>query len=218
MTKAKGNKASKAQNTKPAEAKAEDKAVVVKADDKGMTNAALIAALESVGVKAPSKAVKADLEKLYEEHKNSIELVARLPELQKSCLIKSFGSHGTSGLCPKCKKTQKAVYADCAAYLALAEAKKAAAKKIRKMGHRTGKDLWGTKKGTYANDFCNDLLKAGDAGVSMKEIRKAKWNPQHHSFNESADRLVNEGIAIKKDDRFYVTEHGLETSKLVAAA
>jgi hypothetical protein len=71
-------------------AKASDKAL---ATTPSMTNAQMIEALASVGVTAPKKAVKADLEKLMDENKASLELLSRLAENKKLCLIKSFGAH-----------------------------------------------------------------------------------------------------------------------------
>jgi hypothetical protein len=137
-----------------------------------------------------------------------LELLSRLAENKKLCLIKSFGAHGTSGICPKCKKTQKAVYSDCSAYMALKGVTKAASSKKRKMGHRTGNALWGTRKTTYANRYCRAILDAGEAGMSMTEVRKAKWNPKSYSFNETTDRLVKEKLVTKADGRITVTALG----------
>lgn len=196
-------------------AEASDKAL---ATTTGMTNAQMIEALSNVGVTAPKKAVKADLEKLMNENAASLALMERLAENKKLCLIKSFGAHGTSGICPKCKKTQKGVYSDCSAYMTLKGIKKAASSKKRKMGHRTGNALWGTRKTTYANRYCRAILDAGEAGMSMTEVRKAKWNPKSYSFNETTDRLVKEKLVTKADGRITVTALGLETSGKKKAA
>lgn len=196
-------------------AKASDKAL---ATTPVMTNAQMIEALSNVGVEAPKKAVKADLEKLMADNKSSLELMSRLAENKKLCLIKSFGAHGSSGICPKCKKTQKAAYSDCAAYMALKGVKAAASTKKRKMGHRTGNALWGTRKTTYANRYCRAILDAGDAGMNMTEVRKAKWNPKSYSFNETTDRLVKEKLVTKADGRITVTDLGLELSGKKKAA
>jgi len=203
-TKAKAD--SKAQNNN---AKPEDKALEPSG---GLTNAQMIAALDAIGVKPPSKAVKADLEKLMEENKASLELMARTAENKKACLIKSFGAHGSSSLCAKCKKKQEGVYNDCAEFMRLLGVKKAASKKTRKMGHRTGGSIFGTRKKTMANRFCKALLDAGDAGLSMTEAVKAKWNPKSYRFNETADRLLKEKLVELREGRYYVTELGYEQS------
>lgn len=197
-------------------AKASEKALTT-TNDKGMTNKEMIEALESVGVTAPKKAVKADLQKLMDENKASLELMSRLADNKKACLIKSFGAHGTSGICPKCKKQQKAVYEDCAAYQKLAGVKKVANKKKRKMGHRTGDALWGTTKKTYANRFCRAVLDAGENGITMAEARKARWNPKSYSFNETKERLLKEKLITMKDGRMFVTDLGFEQSGRKAA-
>ncbi len=202
--------------TKNVEAKASDKALAT-TDSKAMTNAEMIERLNSIGVTPAKKAKKEDLEKLLAENAEVLALMDRLADNKEACLVKSFGAHGSSGLCPKCKKKQVAVYNDCAAFMNLKGVKKAASKKTRKMGHRTGTELWGTRKKTYANDFCKAVLGAGEAGLSMTEARKAKWNPKGYSFNETADRLVSEGIAVKKDGRIFVTELGIEQSGRKAA-
>lgn len=199
--------------TKNDSAKASDKAL----DTNTMTNAQMIERLNSIGVTPAKKAVKADLEKLLAENAETLALMDRVEANKDACLVKSFGAHGSSGLCPKCKKTQKAVYEDCAAYMALKGVKKAASSKKRKMGHRTGNELWGTRKKTYANDFCKAVLNAGADGLSMTEARKAKWNPKGYSFNETADRLVKEKLVTKKDGRYFVTELGVENSGRKAA-
>ena len=80
------------------------------------------------------------------------------------------------------------------------------------MGHRTGNDLWGTRKKTYANDFCSAILKAGDTGMTMTEVRKAKWNPKGYSFNETTDRLIKEKLVTKVDGRITITDVGVELS------
>jgi hypothetical protein len=200
-------------------AKASDKAIVPLEEKKGMTNAELIAALDAVGVKPAAKAVKADLEKLFEDNKEAIELIGRLKENKKACIVKAFGAHGASKLCVKCKKQTKAVYTDCAAYMKLAGIKKAAAKKTRMMGHKTGTDLWETKKGKYNNKFCHALLESGEAGLTHSEARKAKWNPKGYSFKETANRLANEDKYITvKDGRMYVTAKGLKKAEGLIAA
>jgi len=199
-------------------AKASDKAVVPTEEKKGMTNAELIKVLDSVGVKPAAKAVKADLEKLFEENKAAIELIGRLAENKKACIVKAFGSHGQSKLCAKCKKKTKAVYADCAEYMKLAGIKKAAAKKTRMMGHRTGNDIWGTKKGKNNNKFCYALLEAGETGLTHAEARKAKWNPKGYPFKETAARLEKEKLISVKDGRMFVTAKGVKESEGKKAA
>ena len=195
-------------------AKASDKAVaIVGTEDKSMTNAELIAALDAVGVKPAAKAVKADLEKLFEDNKTAIELIGRLKENKKACIVKAFGAHGASKLCVKCKKQTKAVYTDCAAYQKLGGVKKAAAKKTRQMGHRTGNDIWGTKKGKNNNKFCYALLNAGNAGLTHAEARKAKWNPGGYAFKETATRLEGEKLITIANGRMFVTEKGLKESE-----
>ena len=200
------------------QAKADDKAITVVEQEKVMTNADLIAALDSVGVKPKSGTVKADLQKLYDENKAGIELIGRLPDLKKACLIKSFGAHGTSKLCVKCKKKTAAVYGDCAEYVKIVGLKKVAAKKKRVMGHATGTDLWFTRKGTYANEFCKALLKSGVKGLNSTEARKAKWNPKGYAFKETSDRLLKEKWVIKTDGRLFVTDAGVAKSKEKLAA
>lgn len=208
--------ATKANDTK---AKASDKSVIVAEEkDKAMTNAELIAVLDSVGVKPAAKAVKADLEKLFEENEAAIELMARVPELKKACIVKAFGAHGQSKLCVKCKKKTKAVYDDCAAYEKIAGIKKVAAKKTRNIGGATGKDLWFTVKGTYANKFCKAILEAGDKGITHAEARKASWNPKGYPFKQTAERLLNEKWITTKDGRMYVTDTGVAKSKEKIAA
>ena len=199
-------------------AKASDKAVVPTEEKKGMTNAELIKVLDSVGVKPAAKAVKADLEKLFEENKAAIELIGRLAENKKACIVKAFGAHGQSKLCVKCKKKQKEVYADCAEYMKLAGIKKAAAKKTRMMGHRTGTDLWFTKKGKNNNKFCYALLAAGKDGLTHAEARKAKWNPKGYAFKETATRLEKDKFITVKDGRMYVTAMGLKHAEGQKAA
>jgi hypothetical protein len=207
--------ATKANDTK---AKASDKSVIVAEEkDKAMTNAELIAVLESVGVKPAAKAVKADLEKLFEENAAAIELMTRLPELKKACIVKAFGAHGQSKLCAKCKKKTKTVYDDCAAYEKIAGVKKAAAKKTRSIGGATGKDLWYTKKGTYAHTFCQALLDAGDKGLTHAEARKASWNPKGYPFKQTAERLLKNKWITMKQGRMFVTAAGVAESKKIAA-
>ena len=203
-TKAKANDKAQNNNAKP-----EDKALEPAG---GMTNAQMIAALDSIGVKPPAKAVKADLEKLMEDNKAALDLMTRTESNKKACIIKAYGAHGTSSLCGKCKKKQSSVYNDCSEYQKLLGIKKEASKKTRKMGHRTGGSIFGTRKKTMANRFCRALLDAGEAGLSMAEARKAKWNPKSYAFKETADRLLSEKLVEIRDGRYYVTELGYEQS------
>lgn len=201
------------QNT---EVKAEDKAIATVEESK--TKADYFEELKLVGVTPPAKTLKDELEKLYNENLPKIEVVKRLPDLKKACLIKAFGDHGSSGICPKCKKQQADVYADCGIYKDIAGAVKQATKKERKMGHRTGDALWGTRKGKMNNKFCEYLLKAGDKGMTMQEAKKARWNPKGYPFNETAGRLLKEGIVELKEGRYTVTEKGYEEAGRKKAA
>ncbi len=47
----------------------------------------------------------------------------------------------------------------------------------------------------------------------MKEARKAQWNPKGNYFNETANRLIEEGFITLYYDRYYVTEKGLKESQ-----
>lgn len=80
----------------------------------------------------------------------------------------------------------------------------------RKMGHRTGDSLFNTKAGTMANNFCHALIASGSIGITMKEARKAQWNPKGYHFKETVSRLTNEGIVTVQNDRYYVTEKGMK--------
>lgn len=200
---------SKKKDNQKTEVKAEDKAVAT-VEETTMTKADYFAELKLVGVTPPAKTVKADLEKLFEENSAKIDVVKRLPDLKKACLIKAFGDHGSSGICPKCKKQQADIYKDCGIYKDIAGAVKQASKKERKMGHRTGDALFHTRKGTMANRFCKYVVDSGDKGFTMAEAKKARWNPKGYPFKESLDRLVEEGIVEKREDRFYITDFGLE--------
>ncbi len=90
------------------------------------------------------------------------------------------------------------------------------------MGGRTGTDLFFTKGpteaphnthgGTYAYKFCKELLKAGNEGRSKKQIRKADWNPRGHSFKQTYDRLVKEGMAFEygRHGKYMLTPKGIK--------
>ena len=184
-----------------------------------MTKADYISALVTVGVTPAARAKKDELEKLYLDNLPAIELMGRVKDNKKACAIKSFGAHGTSGLCPKCKTKTKDLYADCAEYQKILGIKKAASKKARKMGHRTGNALWFTRKGKSNNKFCEAILKAGEAGLTMAEVRKARWNPKKYAFNETLTRLIADGFVVRDaDGRFKVTDAGIEASGRKKAA
>lgn len=185
-----------------------------------MTKADYISALTSIGVTPNARAKKAELEKLYADNLTAIELMGRVKDNKKLCAIKTFGAHGTSGLCPKCKSKTKDLYADCAEYMKILGTKKAANKKARKMGHRTGSDLWFTRKGKANNKFCKAILKAGEAGLTMAEYRKnKKLNPKGYAFNETLTRLISDGFVTRDaDGRFKVTPAGIEASGAKKAA
>ena len=75
------------------------------------------------------------------------------------------------------------------------------------MGERTGSDLFFTKgpdeyppDGTYAYQFCKELLEAGEKGRTKKDIKEASWNPQGHYFKQTYNRLIKEGWAYDYDD------------------
>lgn len=82
--------------------------------------------------------------------------------------------------------------------------------RARKMGHRTGGSLFGTKTGTMANHFCHALIASGSLGITMAEAKKAHWNPKGYHFKETVSRLIKEGIITERYGRYYVTEKGLK--------
>ena len=178
-----------------------------------MTKADYVSALTLVGVEMKARTTVAELEKLYADNLPAIELMGRLKDNKKACLIKSFGAHGSSGLCPKCKTKSAGVYSDCSAYMAILGIKKSVMKKLRMMGHRTGTALWFTRKGKANNKFCEAVLKAGEAGLTMAEARNMKWNPKKYAFKETLERLISDGYVTRdKDGRFKVTEAGIVAS------
>jgi len=85
----------------------------------------------------------------------------------------------------------------------------------RKMGYRTGNHLFGTRQGTMANLFCIALFEAGSKGLSMKEAKSAEWNPKRYHFNQTVSRLINEGIAEKREGRFYLTNSIMKDIKII---
>lgn len=196
-------------------AKPEDKAVStdVKSTEETKTKQDYFDALKTIGLTPPAKTVKGDLEKMYNDNLPAIELMVRLPELKKACLVKAFGDHGSSGICPKCKKKQSAVYSDCSVYKDILGNIKTSSKKDRKMGHVTGTDLWGTRKGKYNNKFCYYLLEAADKGITMGEAKKADFNPKGYAYNETLSRLLKTGLVEKRGDRYYVTKVGIEQAE-----
>jgi Endonuclease NucS C-terminal domain len=78
----------------------------------------------------------------------------------------------------------------------------------RQIGHRTGRNLFGTRGGTMANRFCQALVDSGKNGISMHEARHAEWNPKRYHFKETAARLIKEGLAEFRAERYYLTEKG----------
>ena len=80
----------------------------------------------------------------------------------------------------------------------------------RKMGHRTGNSLFGTKTRTMANHFCHAVIASGSIGITMAEAKKAHWNPKKYSFNETVSRLIEENLVTIQNDRHVVTEKGLK--------
>jgi hypothetical protein len=85
-------------------------------------------------------------------------------------------------------------------------------KRTGKIGQRTGKSIFGTKENTMANRFCHALVAAGSQGLTMEEAKKATWNPKGYHFKETVTRLIEEGLVILRDGRFYVTDKGLKES------
>lgn len=85
----------------------------------------------------------------------------------------------------------------------------------KKMGHRTGNNLFGTKKNTIANTFCKAIVRSGKIGLTRYDVRQAKWNPKKYHFNETMQRLVNEGLARYEEEgeRMCVTELGIKEAK-----
>ena len=183
-----------------------------------MTIAQMAEHLRLVNVNVKDKMKKADVQALYAEHLEAITKALAFEDAKTKCIAKSFGSQGASRLCAKCAKKTAEIHALCGEYkTAQAEAKAAAPSRNRKMGHRTGDDLWGTRAGTMANKFAVALLSSGDAGLSMKEATKAKWNPRHYRFAESASRLVKEGIIKLDTGRYFVTDKGHAEAQSAAA-
>ena len=79
----------------------------------------------------------------------------------------------------------------------------------RKMGHRSGDCLFGTKAGTMANHFCHAIIASGSLGISMYEARNAHWNPKGYHFKETVSRLIKEGLVTFENGRYYATNKGL---------
>lgn len=158
---------------------------------------------------------KDEIWKIYDENRGKLIMYQTLQDMKSKCLTKAFGDHGSSKLCQKCKDTQPDVYKACAE--AAAAKKKVVAEKRakdnRRMGHRTGDRLWGTRPNTMAKKFCEAILVAGENGITMTGARKAKWNPKGYAFNETANRLVKEGLVELREGRYYVTQLGLENTE-----
>jgi len=85
----------------------------------------------------------------------------------------------------------------------------------RKMGNRTGNNLFGTKTNTMANTFCKALVQAGKIGLTRYDVRHARWNPKKYHFNETMERLVTEGFARYEEggERMCVTDLGMKEAK-----
>jgi hypothetical protein len=82
--------------------------------------------------------------------------------------------------------------------------------RARKMGHRTGNSLFGTKTRTMANQFCHALIASGIIGITMVEAGKAHWNPKGDLFEETVSHLIENGYATVQNGRYFVTEKGLK--------
>ncbi len=51
--------------------------------------------------------------------------------------------------------------------------------------------------------FLEQMSAAGNAGITMNDVRNAEWNSKKSDFYEAVRKLVNEGRIIKKDSRMY---------------
>lgn len=72
-------------------------------------------------------------------------------------------------------------------------------------------NLWKTRNG-LTNLFCKALLVAGNAGLLMKDVMKAKWNPENQTFYDKCKALIAQGYVVKEGERFLVTQKGIENS------
>lgn len=182
-------------------------------DKKDITVAQMKEQLKLLDVEVKSDK-KDDVWAVYTQSREKLKIYA----IKDQCIIKAFGDHGTSKLCEKCKAKQGDVYTACAeaAKAVTKQTIKNRVKSSRKMGHRTGDKLWGTRPNTMAKKFCQAVLNAGEAGISMPEARKARWNPKKYNFKETATRIVQEGFAELRDGRFYVTQLGIENDEAPA--
>jgi|GEM_PF-6493195 len=68
------------------------------------------------------------------------------------------------------------------------------------------RDKFGFRVGGKGNEFGKLLLAGGVNGISMQDVRRAKWNPTGTTYYEAFNRLAAKGMAQKAGQKLFVSE------------
>lgn len=148
---------------------------------------------------------------IYQENLDKLKAHKASIDARNACLIKAFGDHGTSRLCSKCKSKQNKIYIACST--AKAEKTKAATeKRSNTTKKKIASGLWGTRKGTLTNTYCQFLFDQGEKGIEMADAKYADWNRKCQTFYEKTKDLIAKGYVKQDGKRFIVTQKGIENS------
>ncbi len=65
------------------------------------------------------------------------------------------------------------------------------------------KDAFGFRQGCNASLFCGMVKDAGDKGITMEDVKKAKWNTNHATYFGTLSAMKKQGHAKVENGRIH---------------